>query len=162
MNGMTVNIRKAQPHDAATVAKLNIRLAAETEGRILDSRTVRCGVDAVLGDPGRGFYLIAETGGVVIGQCLITFEWSDWRCGFFWWIQSVYIRKDHRRAGILSRLYDTVLTMAQGDPDVTGLRLYVDRENQAAVAAYHSLGLQEARYILFEREFADALKNKGE
>ncbi len=102
----------------------------------------------------RGFYLVADVDGAVVGQCMVTYEWSDWRNGEFWWIQSVYVRPDCRRQGIFARLYRTVEAMAEARPDVTGLRLYVETANETAQAAYARLGMRRAPYVLLERDYA--------
>ncbi|RXE56075.1 GCN5 family acetyltransferase [Methanoculleus taiwanensis] len=150
---MTLLIREANPTDAEILAENNRATAWETEERELDPVLARKGVEAVLDDPSRGFYLVAEEDGGIVGQCMVTFEWSDWRCGFFWWIQSVYVRKDWRQRGIFSRIYRAVEGEARAREDVVGLRLYVDADNLTARRAYRSAGMQEARYVMFEVDF---------
>ena len=106
-------IRVAGPGDADTLAEFNRAMALETEGRALDARTVRCGVDRVVGDPSHGFYLLASREGRIAGSLMVTYEWSDWRDGQFWWIQSVYVRPEHRRRGVYRDLYDRLRERAQ-------------------------------------------------
>lgn len=110
------------------------------------------GVEAVLSDPSKGFYLIVEENGRIVGQCLITSEWSDWRNGFFWWIQSVYVDMDLRGKGIFSSIFEKVRKMAGERKDVVGFRLYVDRENASARNVYSRLGIKESRYSMHEMD----------
>ncbi len=150
---MTLILRRAGPEDAKAIAENNRATAWETEGRELDPATAQAGVDAVLADPCRGFYLVLEEEGRILGQCMVTYEWSDWRCGFFWWIQSVYVQEGARRRGIFGRLYRHVEEEARARSDVTGLRLYVDADNLTAQEAYRAAGMREARYVMFEVDF---------
>src|SRR5262245_20710416 len=106
---MELTIRRATLDDADTIALFNSRMALETEGNSLDGPTVRAGVRAILADPSKGWYLVAEQGGNIVGQLMLTFEWSDWRNAWFWWIQSVYVREDARRHGVFRALYEHVL-----------------------------------------------------
>src|SRR3970040_1797624 len=125
----SITIRPAAPADGPLIAKFNALMALETEHRTLDQKVLRLGVEAVLGDRSKGIYYVAEIGGTVIGQLMITYEWSDWRNGTFWWIQSVYVRSDSRRNGVFSLLHRHVESIARATPDVCGLRLYVERDN---------------------------------
>ena len=151
---MECTIRPALRSDAAAIAANNRSIALETEEWELDPGTALAGVEALFDEPARGFYLVAEDGGAVVGQCMVTYEWSDWRNGTFWWIQSVYVRPEARRQGIFRRLYRTVEEMAGTREDVTGLRLYVERENRAAQETYLRLGMCRAPYLLLERDYA--------
>jgi len=149
-------LRRADPADAAVVAANNRAMAVETEDVALDPLRVAAGVAAVLADPAKGFYLLAELGGRVVGQLLVTFEWSDWRNGTFWWIQSVYVDPAVRRRGVYRALYDHVLESARAAPDVCGLRLYVHHDNARAAATYAALGMERAPYEVFEVDFVIA------
>ncbi|MBI2394528.1 MAG: GNAT family N-acetyltransferase [Deltaproteobacteria bacterium] len=146
-----MRIRPADPRDLETVARANVALARETEGLSLDLERALCGVRAALEDPSRGRYLLAEVGGAVVGQLLITREWSDWRDGWYWWIQSVWIEPDTRRRGMFRALYARVLEDARKE-GVLAVKLYVDRGNARAQATYRALGMVRARYDLFETE----------
>jgi ribosomal protein S18 acetylase RimI-like enzyme len=115
--------------------------------------TVRAGVRRVLADPARGVYYVAQREEKVVGQLLITREWSDWRDGWFWWIQSVYVVPEARRQRVYRRLYQHVVSEAHRQPDVRGLRLYVDTENTRAQRVYESLGMRRARYHFYELEW---------
>ena len=145
---MQTVIRRAAAADAAVVADFNARLARESEGKTLDPDTLLAGVRAVLADPHKGFYTVAERGGEVVGQVLVTFEWSDWRNGWYWWIQSVYVREDARRGGVFRALFEHLRAAALADPAVIGLRLYVERANDRARQTYRALGLGEEGYDL--------------
>lgn len=143
-------IRLAEPADALAIVDFNQRMAQETEGKTLPIETITAGVNAVFADKQKGFYLVAEADKEVVGCLLITFEWSDWRDGWFWWIQSVYIRKDSRGQGIYRHLYDWVKTEAAKRGNVRGFRLYVEKENTVAQVVYRNLGMEETVYKMFE------------
>lgn len=151
-----VVIRKAELKDIERIANFNIKMARETEGKELDKNTVMKGVGAVINDPNRGFYLIAEKDDLkkrMVGQLLITFEWSDWRNKFFWWIQSVYVDKTYRNKKIFSRLFDRIVEIAKQRKVVFGFRLYVEKHNESAKRVYESLGLTRTSYEIYETEF---------
>jgi ribosomal protein S18 acetylase RimI-like enzyme len=109
------------------------------------------GVRAVLDDPARGVYFVAERAGEVVGQTMITTEWSDWRNGWLWWIQSVYVCADARRQGVFRALYEHVQEMARNDPTVIGLRLYVEENNRAAQETYRRMGMEPMGFLVFHR-----------
>jgi GNAT superfamily N-acetyltransferase len=142
-------IRRAEGRDEDTLVAFNAAMAWETEHLRLDAAVLRRGVRAALADPAKGFYLVAEADGEVVGQTLVTFEWSDWRDGYFWWVQSVYVRPDARRGGVFRALFEHVREAAVAAPDVIGVRLYVDRDNARAQATYAALGMTEEGYVLF-------------
>jgi ribosomal protein S18 acetylase RimI-like enzyme len=144
-------IRQAAPADAPIIVEYNRRLAEETEGKALDLAVLAAGVAAALADPARkGPYFLAVDGVNVLGQLQLTYEWSDWRNGWFWWFQSVYIRSEDRRRGVFRSLYQHVADLARRDPEVIGLRLYVERENHAAQRTYRELGMEELAYLMLE------------
>jgi len=144
-------IRAAERRDLAALVAYNLALAWETEQKRLDPVTVEAGVAALLGDPQRGFYTVAEVEGQVVGQVLITFEWSDWRNGWFWWLQSVYVQPAFRRRGVFRALVEHLEERARREGQVVGLRLYVERDNRAAQAVYAALGLQPTTYGVLEK-----------
>ncbi len=144
-------VRSARPADVPVLVEYNRRLAAETEDKALDPEVVTRGVNATFSDPHKGPYYVADEGGDVLGQLQITFEWSDWRDGWMWWIQGVYVRADARRRGVFRALYDHVYQAAQADPEVIALRLYVERDNRRAQETYTRLGMTQTGYLLFER-----------
>jgi len=145
-----VTIRSAIRDDAPALVEFNLRMAGETEDKELDPDVLASGVSAVLDDSARGFYLVADVDGQVVGALMVTTEWSDWRNGAFWWIQSVYIAPEYRRRGLFRALYEEVKKLADNTPRVCGCRLYVERDNAAAQATYARLGLAETNYKVFE------------
>ncbi len=146
-------IRPATRDDAATIADFNLRIAAETEDTSLNRDLVTRGVRTLLDDETRGRYYVACADDTIVGQIMHTREWSDWRNGDIWWIQSVYVRQDHRRRGVFKRLHEHVKALAGSDPGVVGLRLYVDADNRGAQATYERLGMTSTRYHLMEDLF---------
>jgi len=147
---MSLMIRRATAADEAVLVAFNAAIAWETEHKRLDPPTLTAGVRAVLADAARGFYTVAESGGAVVGQMMITFEWSDWRNGWFWWIQSVYVHADARRSGVFRALYQAIADQAAADPSVIGLRLYFDRDNVRAQETYRSMGMSDTSYGMME------------
>lgn len=143
-------IRKAQSSDAGSLVDFNQKMALETEGKHLDNEVLSSGVLAVFSDPNKGFYVVAEEGGAIVGGLLVTFEWSDWRNKWFWWIQSVYIVPEARGKSIYSRLYEFVKAEAVNKGDVCGFRLYVERENLHAQKVYEKLGMRNSIYFMYE------------
>ncbi|MBN1551323.1 GNAT family N-acetyltransferase [bacterium] len=145
-------IRYANEKDIRTLTEFNMALAAETEGITLNSEKVEAGVAHVISHPEMGFYLVAEDDNRIEGSLLITPEWSDWRNGFFWWIQSVYVTPDNRRKGVYRDLYTHVLKLGADVSNVCGYRLYVERNNLAAQKTYEILGMRKSDYVMYERE----------
>jgi GNAT superfamily N-acetyltransferase len=125
-------------------------MAWETESLRLDPPTVRAGVRAALADPAKAIYFVAEIEGAVAGQLMITHEWSDWRNGDIWWIQSVYVHADYRRRGVFKALFSFVEQRAR-QSNVVGIRLYVDRSNADARRTYEQLGMSVSHYDLMEK-----------
>lgn len=150
---MDATIRNADRDDAEVIVRHNAALALETENKHLDQDVLSTGVRRLLDDPDRGRYFIAEVGADIAGQLMLTREWSDWRNGWFLWIQSVYVRPQHRRSGVFRRLYDHVVGLATQDDDICGIRLYVERENHSAIDTYLALKMRQTDYLLLEREF---------
>ena len=150
---MALIVRSAGDIDIDRIVLFNQALARETEGRELDRRTLREGVEALLAEPARGQYFVAQKSGDVVGQVLVTYEWSDWRNGNIWWVQSVYVSRDHRREGVYRLLHEYVRSLARNQKAV-GLRLYVERDNEAAQRTYDALGMQASDYLLFEEMWA--------
>ena len=146
-------IRDGLPADAPVIAAFNAAMARETEALELDPVRLLAGVRAVFDDPAKGFYLVAEQDGEVIGQLMITYEWSDWRNGDLWWLQSVYVAPEHRRRGVFRRLFEHVLREAEANPGVVGVRLYVEDGNAPARDVYRRLGLRAGGYHVMERLF---------
>ncbi len=148
---MEFTVRPARPTDAEAIVDFNARLAQETEHLTLDPALLSLGVNALLADPTKGRYWVAETDGRIIGQLSVTYEWSDWRNGWFWWIQSVYVLAEYRRLGVFRQLYRHVHQLANDETDVVGLRLYVENENHAAQATYADLGMTPIPFKILQR-----------
>lgn len=145
----TITIRNGRPADAEIVAAFNLALARETENLALDPQTVLNGVQKALADAGKGTYFIAEIGGEIVGCLMITHEWSDWRDGDMWWIQSVYVREDARRLGVFRKMFDHVRQAAVA-ANVRCIRLYVEHNNHRAKKTYASLGMNDTHYDVME------------
>ncbi len=146
-------VRIAGRGDAPHMVEFNAAMALETEDLALDRATLLAGVQGLFERPEHGYYLVAEIGGAVVGGLMVTFEWSDWRNGVFWWVQSVYVRPAHRGQGVYRALYGEVRRRAKEHPDVCGLRLYVEKDNRRAQAVYRKLGMEETPYRLYEESF---------
>lgn len=153
---MGVRIRDAVPDDRSTITTWNLALADETEEKGLDAAILDEGVQRVLDDPSLGRYFIAEIDGRAVGQLMLTYEWSDWRNGLFWWIQSVYVTPDARKSGVFTALYRHVESLARAEPAVCGLRLYVHDSNTRAVEVYRRLGMHDGHYRVMEVELTPA------
>src|SRR5438132_12701795 len=145
---MAISYRDATPHDAAAIIDFQLAMARETEDVSLDRPICTRGVQAVFDDRSHGRYFVAEADGRVAASLLITYEWSDWRNGVVWWIQSVYVRPEYRGRGVYAGLYAHVKQSA--DPSVRGIRLYVDRRNAPAQEVYRRLGMNGEHYLVFE------------
>jgi ribosomal protein S18 acetylase RimI-like enzyme len=148
---MPLTIRPATSEDSDMVVDFNRRLAEESEGKKLDGALLKAGVAQALTDPHKALYFLAEDAERVIGQIMITTEWSDWRNGWFWWIQSVYVRPEARRRGIFRALFEHVAQAARQDSSVIGLRLYVDEDNHSAQETYRRLGMTDTGYFVLEK-----------
>ena len=146
---MSLSVRAAQRGDIAPIAAWNAAMAWETERKRLDPAVLERGVTAVFDEPRRGFYLVAERDGAPVGCLLVTYEWSDWRCGDFWWIQSVYVIEQARRGGVFRSMYEAVAQRARAAGAV-GVRLYVETENQRAQGTYEGLGMERCHYFMYE------------
>ena len=145
------HVRAARTDDLDAIVGFQQAMAAETEDKALDGTVVAEGVRRLLDMPGAGFYLVAEVDDRVVGSLMVTHEWSDWRNGWFWWVQSVYVTAPYRRRGIYRALYEAVKVRATDAPDVRGFRLYVERENRNARSTYEALGMFETAYRLYEQ-----------
>ena len=147
-------IRKANLNDIEWLVDFNMAMALETENRELSRSVLTRGVKSMLDNPEKGFYLLAEYEEWVVGTLMITYEWSDWRNGFFWWIQSVFVEKGFRKRGVYSALYQHVKNVADQSGNVCGFRLYVEQNNAIAKRAYERQGMVSTRYEMFEEDIS--------
>jgi GNAT superfamily N-acetyltransferase len=152
----TITIRPATREDAEFLVRGNASMALETEGMSLDLDRLRDGVHGVFDEPARGRYFIAEVDGIRAGQLMITYEWSDWRNGVFWWVQSVFVVPEYRRAGVFASMYRRVQDEARAAGSVCGIRLYVENHNERAMASYERAGMKRTIYQMFEEDFVIA------
>ena len=157
MTDNPIRVRPGGEADADTIAAFNRAMALETEERDIPHERLAAGVRGMLSRPQYGFYGVAEVDGEVAGCLMVTYEWSDWRNGLFWWIQSVYVSDRFRRRGVYRALYDWVReearrASAEGDERCCGFRLYVEKDNHAAQRTYHALGMRVCDYLMFEEE----------
>lgn len=152
-----IHVRQAGPQDADVLVGFSAAMAWETEGRQLDLARLLNGTRALLSSTERGFFIVAEHDKEElrrpVGQLMITFEWSDWRNGMFWWVQSVYVDPAWRRKGVYRSMHDYIVAQAKADPSVCGIRLYVEQDNQAAQCVYQRVGLAPSRYWVYEQDF---------
>jgi ribosomal protein S18 acetylase RimI-like enzyme len=145
-----VEVRIATVDDVPDLVSFNQAMALETEGKKLDEVVLTKGVASVFEDAKKGFYVVAEDEGAIIGGLMVTTEWSDWRDGWFWWIQSVYVMPEGRGQGIYRKLYQFVKNRAENEGNVCGFRLYVENENTNAQAVYEKLGMEKTYYLMYE------------
>ncbi len=152
-----LNVRLARPEDAATISSFSAAMALETEGRRLDLDRLHRGTIALIETPTRGFFIVAELEQgdrrQLLGQLMVTYEWSDWRNGVFWWVQSVYVAPAWRRHGVYRTIHDYTMARAQADPQVCGIRLYVEQDNLTAKTVYQRVGLTPSSYAVYEQDF---------
>lgn len=154
MTDSPILVRRAEPNDALLITGFQVDMALETEGKALDESLVSSGAQAIFANPEKGFYLVAEMDGNVVGSLLITYEWSDWRNATFWWIQSVFVDANYRRRGVYTAMHNYVLREAERNDEICGVRLYVERNNHIAQQTYKSLGMAHSHYDLYEIDFA--------
>lgn len=147
-----MNIRLAHRDDIDALVEFNHAMAVETEGKRLDRDVLGPGVEAVFNDHNKGFYVVATDGDHVVGALMVTFEWSDWRNGWFWWIQSVYIKHEARGQGLYRKMYEFVKQRAEDEGKVCGFRLYVETDNTHAQQVYAGVGMKRSHYVMFEEE----------
>ena len=158
---MEITVRGAVAGDIRVLVDFNLRMAEETEGKSLDGETLAAGVEAVVvgteseGVP-TGRYLVAEVDGRVVGALMHTWEWSDWRNGVVWGVQSVFVEPEFRRRGVFRLLYETLRSQARNDERVVGLRLYVEGDNRGAQATYARLGMSLSGYTVMEELFTES------
>lgn len=145
-----VFVRQAEESDCEAIAGFNKAIALETEGKELSEAVVTEGTKRLLGNRDYGFYVVAESGGEIVGSLMVTFEWSEWWNSAFWWLQSVYVKPEYRRGGVFKKLYEYIRREASERDDVCGLRLYVEKDNERAQAVYDRLGMEKTNYLVYE------------
>ncbi|MCG3197814.1 MAG: hypothetical protein GHCLOJNM_02306 [bacterium] len=150
---MEICVREARREDIAAIVRFNALLAHETEGRTLDERVLRGGVENALANPDLCRYFVATLGDTVVGQCMVTHEWSDWRNGRIWWLQSVYVEEGSRERGVFRALFEHVEKAAREGGEAVALRLYVERENQRAMKVYERMGMTKRGYAFYEKDW---------
>jgi len=148
-------VRDARPADRATIIHFNAALALESEQKHLDHAVLGLGVDVALANPDHLRYWVAEANGQVVGQTAVTREWSDWRNGWIWWLQSVYVHADHRTRGVFRTLFQHIRNQARAAGNVIGLRLYVEEHNSRAQQTYQALGMKPGGYHVYEDFWID-------
>jgi GNAT superfamily N-acetyltransferase len=146
----TISYRAANRGDTERIIDFQIAMARETESIDLDRDTCTRGVREVFERSSLGQYFVGEQDGDVICSLLITYEWSDWRDGVVWWIQSVYVRPEARQKRVYAGLYQHIKELVGNDPEICGIRLYVDRRNTGAQQVYTRLGMNGEHYQVFE------------
>lgn len=152
-------IRDATLEDVDLVAEFNRLLAWESEAKVLDKNILLPGVRRAIADGNLSRYFIAENDGRPVGQTMLTFEWSDWRNGLFWWIQSVYVIPEFRRQGVFRALYKHIYSLAQKTPGICGIRLYVEEHNHRAHATYENMGMIKSGHFLLEHDWSNAVQS---
>ncbi len=149
---MNFTVRQGIESDSETLIEFNRAMARETEDRELPLNLIKPGVESFLKHREYGFYVIAEKDSEIVGSLMITFEWSDWRNGLFWWIQSVYVKPEFRRQGVYSSMHNYVRELAKEKGNIVGLRLYAERNNETAHKTYESNNMHKTIYIMYEQE----------
>ena len=147
---MDILIREADESDVSTLIKYNRAMAEETENILLDQSILQSGIEKAL-TLEDCYYFVAEIDGKIVGQTMITSEWSDWRNGSMWWMQSVYVHPDYRKQGVFQSIFKYIETLAKKNPGIKALRLYVMQDNQAGRSAYQSLGMEDSGYVIYEK-----------
>ena len=144
-----MKIRNAVIDDSKIIAENNLMLAKESEGKHIKYKTVLEGVKNVITDLKKGFYLVVEENNEIIGQMMITYEWSDWQNRNIWWLQSVYINNSWRKKGVFKQLLKNIKERAL-ENNVDTLRLYVHSNNIEAKQVYHQVKMIKKSYDFYQ------------
>lgn len=145
-----VQIRLATEEDSKEIIDFQLKMALESEGVKLNHDTLTDGVVAVFRDSQKGKYFVAEDSQKIVGSMLITYEWSDWRNQWVYWLQSVYIIPAYRGKGIFRLMYQQIKNQVEREKGVAGIRLYVDVSNKHAIGVYNSVEMDGDHYKVFE------------
>lgn len=143
-------VREAKLADIPTLLDFQLKMALETENVQLEIQPLTQGMQKLFRDPTKGKYYVAVDNDEVIGCLMTTSEWSEWRCGTIYWIQSVYVAASHRKKGVFKQMYQHIQQLVTEDPDLKGIRLYVDKSNAGARHVYEGLGMNGEHYTVFE------------
>lgn len=146
---MLIKIAKLQ--DAYKIAQNNIMLAEESENMKIQYEKVLKGVRGIIADKKKGFYLVIEQENEILGQIMVTYEWSDWRGKNIWWLQSIYVQEKWRRKGLMGKMLEEIKKMSR-EYDVFAIRLYVHEGNKNAIEAYEHIGMEKSPYYIFSLE----------
>ena len=149
MSNNRYEITVGTTNDINAIAAFQVAMAMESEGTTLDLERVTRGVTMAMADEAKGKYIVARIDRKAVGSLMLTREWSDWNCQWYWWIQSVYVEPQHRKKGVYKAMYSKVKQMAQAE-NVSQVRLYVDKTNTSAQKAYQRLGMDETHYLMYE------------
>ena len=155
LNSNSICIRLAEIDDSSVIAEFTRRIASETENVTLDPETVLSGVRNAMNQTQYGFYVVAQSSSEVIGCLMVTYEWSDWRNGLQWWLQSVYVDPAYRGFGVFRKLFSFVVELAKDEHNVCGIRLYVDKSNAIAISTYQALEMTPTQYLVYELPLRD-------
>ena len=142
--------REATEADIPSLLDFQLKMALETENVTLEISTLTLGVHRLFRDSTKGRYYVAEENNEVVGCLMTTYEWSDWRNGTVLWIQSVYVAREHRSRGVYKEMYTYIKQLVESDPDLKGIRLYVDKTNTSAQRTYEKLGMNGDHYTVYE------------
>lgn len=145
-----VTVRDARQNDIDTLVDFSLRMGLESEGRAPDEAVVRNAAAAAVADPRKARYFVAEADGHVVGSLFVTYEWSDWTSGWYWWIQGAFVAPGSRQIGVFRALYEAVHAAARKEGDVRRVRLYVHEDNARAITTYHRLGMAQEPYRIFD------------
>ena len=149
----SVTIRRGDARDLRAIVDLNTAMAVELGSKVVSSTRLKDGVAAVLESNDRGFYVLADSAGPVIGVLHVIPEWNPWRNSYFWKVENVFVSREWRRKGVYRAMHDYVLEAAQGNTDVCGIRLFAVESNVGARRTYEGVGMTQEPSRLFEIDF---------
>ena len=145
-----IEVREANLTDAQSIIQFQKNMALETEDVLLNQVILEEGVYHVFSNPNMAKYYVAEVDKVVIACLLVCYEWSEWRNGIILWVESVYVSKAHRGKHAYSTMYRYLQSMVSEDPQLKGIRLYVEKSNHIAQKVYENLGMDGDHYKMYE------------